>query len=200
MIELTGENFPDLFRMVKLICYRLKAPLLPVYIRQDQDYNAHTQGFLGNAWVVVNSSLIDDFTPGELAFIIGHEFAHIKRRHTTWLTLMSPASGNISSQLLGSLIRTIFNLWSLKCEHTADRGGLIAVRSMEDAAGALIKVAAGQKLSSQVDWRQALKEHDKRDGFLMKAAELLGTHPFPINRIKEIYMFSESRKYKAGGL
>jgi Zn-dependent protease with chaperone function len=181
--------------MVNVICYRLKIPLSPVYIQQNEDYNAYTMGFLGKAWVVVNSSLVEDFLPTELAFVIGHEFAHIKKRHTTWLTIMSPAS-NISVSIVSNFVRIIFNLWSLKCEHTADRGGLLAIRNVDSAISALAKLVAGKTLGEKMDWQKMVRDHESKDNFLLKASELLGTHPFPVKRIKEVYTFSQSQKYR----
>jgi Zn-dependent protease with chaperone function len=195
LVQINSETFPDLYRMVKVICYRLKIPLSPVYIQQNEDYNAYTMGFLGKAWVVVNSSLVEDFLPTELAFVIGHEFAHIKKRHTTWLTIMSPAS-NISVSIVSNFVRIIFNLWSLKCEHTADRGGLLAIRNVDSAISALAKLVAGKTLGEKMDWQKMVRDHESKDNFLLKASELLGTHPFPVKRIKEVYTFSQSQKYR----
>jgi Zn-dependent protease with chaperone function len=194
LVQVNSNNFPDLFRLVKVICYRLKLPLSPVYIVQNQDYNAYTMGFMGQAWVVVNSSIIEDFSPMEIAFVLGHEFAHIKKRHTTWLTIMSPAS-NTPVSLISSCVRIIFNLWSLKCEHTADRGGLIAVGNIDPAISALVKLATGKRLSTNVDWQKIVKDHESRDNIILKASELLGTHPFPAKRMKELYTFSQSKRF-----
>ena len=196
MIRLSADNFPDLYRLMKVVCYRLKVPLLPVYIHQEREYNAYTQGFLRDAWVVLNSELVEDFTPLELTFVLGHEAAHVKRRHTTWLTLMSPAS-NISTALVSGIVRTVFNFWSLKCEHTADRGGLLAVRDFDAAISALLKLAAGLQMAAKTDWKKLIAEHEEKDSILLKATELLGTHPFPVRRIKEVYEFSRTEKYRS---
>lgn len=194
MIQATSENFPQLFNLSKVACYRLRVPLLPVYIRQNPEYNAYTQGFLVHGWVVLNHGLLDSFSPEEIAFIMGHEFAHVKRRHTTWLTLMSPGS-NVCIPLLPGLLRVIFNLWSLKCEHTADRGGLLVTRNISASVGALVKLATGSQMASQVDWNSLIREHEQKESILTKAAEILGTHPFPMNRIKELFVFNESKTY-----
>jgi len=195
MVQASKDNLPHLYRLMKLVCYRLKVPMLPLYIRQDDNYNAYTMGFLNDAWVVVNSGILNDFTPDELAFVLGHEVAHVKRRHTTWLTLMSPASQNIASSLLGGLVQIIFNFWSLKCEHTADRGGLLAVRDEKAVIMALLKVFTGNKICTHIDWEKLVQEHEQQDNILVKATELLGSHPLPAKRISEVYKFRKSRKY-----
>lgn len=194
MIQVSPDNLPDVFNISKVVCYRLRVPLLPVYICQSPEYNAYTKGSLGHAWVVLHTSLIDRFSHEEIAFIIGHEFAHIKRRHTTWLTLMSPAS-NVSISILSGLIQTIFNLWSLKKEYTADRGGLLATRELTVAISALMKLATGATMASRFDWKSLIREQENRETFFLKVVEVLGTHPFPINRIKELLAFSESKSY-----
>lgn len=194
MLQVGQHYLPSLYNISRTVCYRLQIPLLPVYIRQNSEFNAYTQGFFGNSWVVLHSGVIENLSLQEISFILGHEFAHIKRKHTTWLTLMSPAS-NISISILSSLVRLIFNFWSLKCEHTADRGGLIAVRDVSVATTTLMKLATGDAMLSQIDLQRIIKEHEARETPFQQATQLLGSHPFPIKRIKEVLAFSESKTY-----
>ena len=85
-------------------------------------------------------------------------------------------------------------MWSLKCEHTADRGGLIATKDMESAANSLIKMSTGSMLSKEINWKKMTENYNDRN-FFVDMTELLGSHPFPIKRIKEIELFSNSKKY-----
>jgi Zn-dependent protease with chaperone function len=191
MLQASENNFKELFNLSKVICYRLGIPLSPIYIMRSQDYNAYTQGFFDKTWIVISSAIMDDFSPTEIGFILGHEYTHIRSRHTTWLTIMSPASSGTSS-FISKVIGICFNLWSLKCEYTADRGGIIAIRDGEAGIKTLLKLCAGHKSTLALNWADIVKSN-KDDNIIEKAIELMGTHPFPINRIKKIYLFCEQK-------
>jgi Zn-dependent protease with chaperone function len=194
MLQLSPATFPKLFRLAKLASYRLKIPLPPVFIRREEDYNAYTQGFFGHVWVVLYSNLVEDFAPEEILNVLGHEFTHIKKHHTTWLTLTSPGAVT-SPGIFALFIRAIFNLWSLKCEYTADRGGLLVVRDHDVSIHTILKLVVGKKLWDQVNWKTLMNNWSAGETFLTKLAEVAETHPFPLNRIKELYYFSQSQTY-----
>ncbi len=194
MLQVSENSYPHIYNIVKTVAFNLKAPLVPVYISQDPTYNAHTQGFFNNCWIVINSTIIEDFSAKEIAFVIGHEYGHILKKHTTWLSLLSSTGTNIFSSLI-TLIQMIFNIWSLKCEYTADRIGLIAIRDSNASINTLLKLSSG-KNASNVDWKELLKQQDKKEDFLLKITELFGTHPYTINRLKQIDIFSRSDKYR----
>lgn len=195
MIEVSDKNFKELNNLSKLICYRLGIPFSPVYITQSPNYNAYTQGFLKKTWIVLNSAIIEDFTHDEIAFILGHEYAHIRSRHTTWLTIMGPSS-NSTKSFFSIITKLCLNFWSLKSEYTADRGGIIAIRDPEVGVNTLIKLCAGSKLISSLKSAELTKVHGNTDNLISKVLELMGTHPFPANRIKQIKKFSQSRTYQ----
>src|SRR6266446_2280810 len=85
-IQVGPRSFPTVHRLAKVAAYRLKLRCPEVYVSHDGRYNAHTQGFARNGFIVVNSALVQDFQPAELLFVIGHEMGHIKRFHATWMT------------------------------------------------------------------------------------------------------------------
>jgi Zn-dependent protease with chaperone function len=119
----------------------------------------------------------------------------MKRRHTTWLTLLAPASTTGGRFLLAPLMQVIFNVWSVKAEYTADQGGLIAGGDVEGACLALLKLAGGPDTVRQVD-PVTVREHTQDGGLLAAFAEYLGDHPFIRNRVAHLVNYAESRGFR----
>lgn len=196
MIRVSGRSFPAVLRLGKLAAYRLRLPLPEIYVTQDPDYNAYTRGFHRYGFIVLNSALVQDFRPPELLFVIGHEMGHVKRFHTTWLTLLSPARSGGGRFLLAPLMQLIFNVWSVKAEYTADQGGLIACGEAESACRALLKLAGGPVVEKEVDVR-GLCDAGEDGEPVAGLVEYLGDHPFLLNRVRHAVNYTGSREFRA---
>jgi Zn-dependent protease with chaperone function len=195
MLRVSERNFPTVFRLGKLAAYRLKLPVPEIYVTQDPTYNAFTVGFYRYGLIVLHSELVQDFTPAELLFVIGHEAGHIKYFHTTWLTLLNPARSAGRRFLLAPLMRTIFNVWSIKAEYTGDQGGLIACGSAEHACRAFVKLSGGVGAEKQVDLRAI--SADAKDGSILGVlVEYLGDHPFLQNRVTHAIHYVASPEFE----
>jgi len=195
MIPVSPQSFPLVHRLSKLAAYRLRLPLPEMYVTQDATYNAHTRGFFRDGFIVLHSQLVEDFEPRELLFVIGHEMGHIKRFHTTWLTLLNPAAGAAARVLLAPVMRLIFNVWSVKAEYTADRGGLIASADLEGAARALLKIAGGAGAAREVSFDE-IRQATEEPGILPSLVEYLGDHPFIRNRLTQAVHYAVSRDFR----
>ena len=195
-IRVGPRSFPIVYRLAKTAAYRLKLHTPEVYVSHDPGYNARTQGFARHGFIVVNSALVQDFKPLELLFVIGHEMGHIKRFHTTWLTLLHPASAGGGRFLLAPMMRFVFNVWSVKAEYTADQAGLIACGDVEHACSALLKLAAGAGVDKEVDIR-GIQDSPEDEAGLAGLPEYLGDHPFIQNRVRHLASYAASRDYMA---
>jgi Zn-dependent protease with chaperone function len=194
MIRVSENNFKNIFKLTKVAAYRLKLPLPEVYITEDPQYNAYTMGFYKYGFIVVNSSLARDFKPDELLFVIGHEMGHMKKYHTTWLNLLNPAKTGSIKFIFAPIMQIIFNVWSVKAEHTADQSGLIACKDVNSAIISLLKLAGGSNIEKEVDISKITNSQDKQEEILSGMIEYLGTHPFIENRIKQLFIFTSTSK------
>jgi Zn-dependent protease with chaperone function len=195
MIQASENSFERVHRLAKVAAYRLGAPLPPVYITEAPTFNAYTAGFFRYGFAVIHSAMVRDFKPDELLFVIGHEFGHIKRYHTTWLNLMHPAQGTGARFFVAPLMRLVFNVWSVKSEYTADQAGLIACRSHRAAVTAMLKLAGGAEVEKEVDVRRVEELASEDPGVSVAFLEYLGTHPFVRNRIRQLLSFAASADY-----
>lgn len=192
-ILVSDSQFPKVFALSKIAAHRLKLPLPEVYVYNYSDFNAYTMGFYRYGFIVVSSAMVKEFRPEELLFVIGHEMGHIKKYHTTKLSLLNPAKTGIAGFLIAPIMKWIFNVWSVKAEYTADQGGLIACKNVNAAVSALSKLAGGPEIGKEVDLSQADKEDKSEEkeawGNLL---EYLGTHPYISNRIQQLRDFDRA--------
>jgi Zn-dependent protease with chaperone function len=193
MFRSSEDSFKTIFKLGKVGAYRLKIPLPEIYITQDDEYNAYTKGFYKYGFIVLNSSMVNDFTPEELLFVIGHEMGHMKKYHTTWLNLTNPARSGGAKFIFAPVMRYIFNIWSVKAEYTADQGGLIACKSLRSAVTAFLKMAGGHNIKDQIDINKIMQPGDQNDQIFSSFLEYFGTHPFIENRIKQLINLSTEK-------
>jgi len=193
MIRVSENNFPKIFKLAKISAYRLRLSMPEIYITMSPEYNAYTMGFYKYGFIVIDSSLANDFKPEELLFVIGHEMGHIKRYHTTWLNLIYPAKAGGVNFAFAPIMHMIFNVWSVKAEHTADQAGLIATRDLKAAIACLLKLAGGPNVEKEVDIDKLTNPEHEGGTIISSIIEYLGTHPFIENRIKQLISFNKKR-------
>lgn len=196
MIRVSENNFKNIYTLSKVAAYRLNMPFPEVYITEDPQYNAYTMGFYKYGFIVVNSSMTRDFKPDELLFVIGHEMGHIKRYHTTWLNLLSPAKEGSARFIFAPIMQIIFNVWSVKAEHTADQAGLIVCKDVKAAVISLLKLAGGSNVEKEVDISKIINPQGGQEEILSGMVEYLGTHPFIENRIKQLVNFASTLRFR----
>ncbi len=160
-------------------------------------YNAYTQGFGRHGFIVVNSGTLDALSPEELVFVIGHEMGHVKRFHTTWLTLLSPGRTGGARFLFAPLMEAVFNVWSVKAEYTADQAALIACDDIYAASRALLKLSGGSIVEREVDLEEIVEGGKESDELLSSLVECLRTHPFIQNRVRHLWSFVSSDQYRS---
>lgn len=197
MMHVSKASFPKIHRISKVAAYRLGTALPPVFITESPSYNAYTTGFLNRGWIVLHSALVRDFDPDELLFVIGHELGHMRKHHTTWLTLMGPTHGVGSRFVLAPVMRLIFNVWSVKSEYSADQAGLIACRNPTAAILTMLKLAAGADVAKNIDVSKVIEPAGYEPEIGSSLLEYLGTHPFVVNRIRQLVNFSSSPAYES---
>lgn len=76
--KVTERSYPEVYNLIRTACERLSISKIPeVFIIQDPRFNALTAKS-GRGFILINSSVIEQFTSTEALFLIGHELSHIK--------------------------------------------------------------------------------------------------------------------------
>jgi Zn-dependent protease with chaperone function len=175
-VRVSEKQFPQLHKLAVAHARRLGLKQVPaVYVMQSGGLlNAFATRFAGRDFVIVCSDVLElALAQGEAAvgFIMGHELGHVWRGHLKyrWLTLP------------GRVMPYLGAAYSRACEYTCDRVG--AFCQPEGAITGLLTLAAGKQLHAHVDVREYAAQAVSDQGFWIRRAELMSTHPLLPKRV-----------------
>jgi len=161
-VKVSEKNNPEVYQAAIAAAKKLSMELPDVFVKYDEYMNAFAIGFLGKKSVVLHSKLVESMDLDELISVLGHEFSHIKCRHTSWLVITNSAN-TLSIPIVSNILEIVFQFWSRSAEYTSDRGGLIACGKLNTSISALLKLATGKKLAEKVDISEFLKQVKNKD-------------------------------------
>lgn len=175
-IRVSEKQFPEVYRVALQLAQEMELKPAPeIYVLQAGGLlNAFATKFFGRSFVVIYSDVLElayEKGESELAFVICHELAHIKRKHLTWRWLLYPSM----------LIPFLGSAYSRACEYTCDRFG--AHYKPDGAIGGLLVLAAGKKLHRYVHAQEFSNQAAVEHGFWVWFAEILSTHPSLSRRV-----------------
>lgn len=177
-IRVSEQQFPEVDRLARHVAGQVGLTPPAIYILQSGGLlNAFATRFLGRNYVVIYSDLLElAYAQGEaeLAFVIGHEMGHIRRRHLTRQLLIAP----------GRAVPFLGKAYSRACEYTCDRIG--AYFRPDGAPGGLMVLAAGKTLYRRVNGQSLIRQAAEDRGFWVWLAEILSTHPPLPKRIQAL--------------
>ncbi|WP_035098096.1 M48 family metallopeptidase [Anoxybacteroides tepidamans] len=182
-VRLSKEQFPDVYAKVEELCDKMGLARVPdVYVMQSGGVlNAFATRFFGRNMVVLYSEifeLIEQDAHDELAFVIAHELAHIKRNHIGKSLFILPAMW----------IPGLAELYLRACEYTCDRFGAYYTNN-EAGKNALTLLAIGKRLYKRVNREAYVQQIREEKGFFVWLSQILSTHPPLPKRIAEIDRF-----------
>lgn len=186
-IKISETQFPEVYHLSKQIAGKMRMQSVPdIYIIQSNGIiNAFATKFLDRTFVVLYSEIFElAYHQGEaeLAFIICHEFAHLKRKHVSRRILLLPSM----------FVPFLSQAYSRACEYTCDNFG--AYYQTAGAENGLLILAAGKQLYQKVNIPEYIKQGETDGGFWVRFSEILSTHPNLPKRINNIQNCIKSRK------
>ncbi len=166
---------------------------MEVFIIEYPMMGAFICKFLATRFIFLSSELAESMLQEkeQLEMIMGHEIGHLKAEHFRWQWLIG----------IWRVIPIVYNFYGRNCELTADRLGLIASGNIEHSLMALTKIMIGDKLSSQTNIDNLLKQAEMvKKSLAGKLGQLFSTHPYMVKRIKELIEFKEKNQTVFYGL
>ncbi len=189
-VKVSEEQFPEVYRIASDLAKKMEMDLPAIYIIQAGGMlNAFATKFLGRGFVVIYSDILElAYEEGEqeLAFIIAHELAHLKRKHLTYRMLLYPSM----------IIPFLGSAYSRACEYTCDRFG--AFYQPDGSTKGLLILAAGKKLYQKMNIEKYSNQVSEDDSFWVSFSEILGTHPHLPKRVNAVKQFLTSNSYQSG--
>lgn len=208
--RVSEAQFPGVNRLVKEAASVLDlSPIPEVFVKLDIDPGAFTYG-VEKPFIVLTSGAIDLWDDEELLGVIGHEMGHILSGHSVYKTLLSlilKAQSVLSDGVLGAAafmgLTSALREWDRKSELSADRAGLLATQNSQVVYHALMKTAAGPRVT-EMDinefFRQAHDYDASSEGLdtILKFLDIVGdTHPFPALRMVALQEWEKGGGYDA---
>ena len=196
-LKLTRGMAPLVHDLVSRCAQALKIQHpIEVFVYHDANYNASCfPPRKDKILLAVTSSLLENFTEDELAFVIGHEIGHFLFEHVRYPI----------DSLLGYLDPTpldamrVFS-WKRNAEVTADRVGLVCCQNFPAAASSFFKLSSGvtgervrlmldEFLEQLADLQAEMIEQNDPEIWY-------SSHPFNPLRIKALDIFARSETYR----
>ncbi len=199
-IRITERMLPDIFGLVAECRERLDIEIsLEVYVYASTSFNAMCiKPEQGRLFILLSSSLLEAFAPGEQRFVIGHELGHHLFGHLDipigfLLGGDEPPPPDIALRLFA---------WSRYAEISADRAGAYCANDPDAVARALFRLASGLTINlddiriddfaAQVDDMQV---EAQEPGAKAPQADWFSTHPFSPLRLKAVRHFFDSELF-----
>jgi Zn-dependent protease with chaperone function len=198
-VRVSERQFGHLDRIAATCARMLHLERPEVFVVQEPRLNSYTYGH-ERPLVILTSGLVDAMSEGQVAFVLGHEFGHIKSEHVLFVNLaefLRTGAAATVQWLAAPALLSLF-AWQRYAEQTADRAGLIACQRIEDAEAALIKLALGSsELFSQIDVEEYLRQTEGLATGQAKIALALQNHPFTAQRVAALRAWAASDAYRA---
>ncbi|MHC4952675.1 MAG: M48 family metallopeptidase [Planctomycetota bacterium] len=187
-LRVTPTITPQIHRSVERVSQNLGLADAPeVYIINEPQANAFAPswGLYDRPVVVLHSGLVELLTPNELDFAIGHELGHLGLEHSS----RPDIQGDSTVDHFKARSRERY------AEISADRVGLLAVRSVYVAAKVMVKLASGLGEGVHLEIDAFLAQLQDRPAEVDHEWELHQSHPGLPLRLWSLLQFSETVDY-----
>jgi heat shock protein HtpX len=161
---------PDLYRLVRELCYSARLPVPRLYVSPAEQPNILTVGYSPRtAAMCCTEGLLGVLSAAELRAVVAHELAHVSRRDVAVSSWSAGMAALVAFCPLSALLLQ-FSAPSVR-EYDADTGGALLTGDPMALASALRKIDTEAAALP-------LRPH----GFLSAAGHLMIAHPFPHGR------------------
>jgi Zn-dependent protease with chaperone function len=199
-VKVSDRQFSRIHSITKTACDTLAITMPQVFVVNSPIFNAGTLGTNDDSFIIVHSSLVDQYTDEELLTVIGHECGHIHNSHVAYLTALhylTYMAGMFLPWILQPALVAL-RTWSRRAEITCDRAGMLVSRDQAAAERAITKLAVGsRKLYEEFNLDAFLEQHEESNQGIGKYMEVFATHPWLPKRVLAMRVFGDSQLYHA---
>ena len=213
-IRLSERQMPEIFDMAVRAARLLSLPRLPeVYISGERMWDVYSLGGYGGSFVSIGSVLIN-FKPKDLLFLIAREMGHVRAGHAFWSTAMQFLMGQNSgrSTILGEGVMQFLNpaklvesaveaplmRWARQSQITADRAATLVTGDLDTARTVLTQWAMKSfPVAGKLNLEAWLEQEAAADDPYLRLSEwTMSTEPYLAPRLKVLSEFVESDNFR----
>jgi Zn-dependent protease with chaperone function/Tfp pilus assembly major pilin PilA len=185
-VKVSSVQYPDIFAQLEQSCQKIGLTPVPAcYVLRMNTFNALATRFLGRSFVVLFAEVVDTLRdhPEALAFYLGHELGHLKRKHMQWHPFLMPAS----------LLPLLGAAYHRAREYTCDRHGLACSPNLEAAQRGLLAIATGRSRLQVTNVLAFAGQTEASSSFWMSFHEIIGDYPWLTKRVAEVTALGEGK-------
>jgi uncharacterized tellurite resistance protein B-like protein len=177
-----------------------------VFLEPKPVYSAFlSRGRSGPLILGLSSRLLEEFSPAELRFVLGHELGHALFDHFGIPMPITATIEDIGGTLVSRAVQLRLFVWCRAAEVSADRAGLLCAGDAEVAATAFFKMSSGlsrpviktdlEAFASQVESMASAPSaaHEVRDDD--DTLDCFSTHPYTPVRVRALLAFGRSTAF-----
>ncbi len=211
----SDAHYTPLYRAARAAGESLGLVVPSVYVAEGDFPDASaTLGTDEDTVVVIGRHAVERLTEPELAALVGHELGHVQNNHVAYSTALFYLRHEAMFFVRWIVQPAIMALkgWSRRAEITCDRAALIAVRDLDLALAAMVKVeldgdagpaddVAGEADPGSsdkergMDVRAHLADLAAARGAVGRATDIFRAHPFLPKRARALEVFAQSLLY-----
>jgi len=185
-VKVSSDQYPDIFAQLQKSSQKVElTPVPDCYVLRMNTFNALATRFLGRSFVVLFAEVVDTLRdhPEALAFYLGHELGHLKRKHLQWHPFLMPAS----------LLPLLGAAYHRAREYTCDRHGLACSPDLEAAQRGLIAIATGRSRLQATNILAYAGQTSASSSFWMSFHEIIGDYPWLTKRVAEVTALGQGK-------
>lgn len=198
-VQVTDQQFPRVLESVTSAAKSLRLRVPSVYILPaSSSIKAKALGTNDDAYIVINSKLLEYLDDRELIALLGHELGHIQNNQVLYATALHYLNYSAAMFVRWAVQPAIMSLqaWSRRAEITCDRAALLCTRDLDVTLAALVKITMGLEGEDQVNIQDYLENMPETSRGLGRFAELFHSHPYLPKRVRALRLFAGSKLYK----
>ncbi|MEM1350551.1 MAG: M48 family metallopeptidase [Myxococcota bacterium] len=198
-VRLSRRQNPEIYDITAQCARALDIAMPTVYVNNAVTVNAATYGTDSEAFIMLDSGLVDWLEPEELLFVIGHECGHLQNNHVVFNTALAFLNQALSGYAKWTVAPATLALlaWSRRAEITCDRAGLVCCMDERVALRAMLKVTVvSRKIFEQLDLDEYLEQLSDLQQGMGRFEELTNSHPYMPKRVKALQLFAQSAYYR----
>jgi len=181
-IEVTAQQYPEIFAIVKEEARRIGLKDLPRIYITNGDFNAFVTSFARSKIMMLFSQVVETTLQKDynvMRFVAAHELCHLQRRHLAKDKFLLPSR----------LIPFLYNAYSRGREYTCDRAGYLA--SPRGSVEGILIMTTGKEVYSKINVESHLKNFQENADFWTWLSEKFLSHPHSSKRLMAIREFSK---------